>query len=379
MEQSAIHLLVIDDDPADYRILREMLVDCADPSFTMSHALCLDEGLAQIARGGFDAVILDLNLPDSVGFEGLTRIVREREDIPVIVMTGAADEALGREAIRNNAADYLVKGRADAGLVSRSIGYAIERKHNEIALQKSRKEVEELNRFLEQRADELARANKELEAFSYSVSHDLRNPLNAITTCAEVLIRDSGSGLSNDSNQALGHIMTSANRMAQVITDLMTLSNISRKVLASEKTDLSLIAKNILGELRDSVPHRRARFDVAPGLSAVGDPGLLRIVVENLLRNAWKFTQTREEARIEFGIMNRNGRPCYFIRDNGVGFNAKDADKLFTPYKRLHSQQEFKGSGIGLAIVKRIIHRHHGEIWAAAEKDKGAAFYFQLP
>jgi signal transduction histidine kinase len=124
--------------------------------------------------------------------------------------------------------------------------------------------------------------------------------------------------------------------------------------------------------------NREVRFEVASGLVANGDPGLFRLMLENLIRNAWKFTSKRKNARIEFGQMEKNGRPCFFIKDNGVGFDEKDSEELFKPYKRLHSQQEFKGSGIGLAIVKRIVNRHGGEIWAEGEKDKGATFYFYL-
>jgi light-regulated signal transduction histidine kinase (bacteriophytochrome) len=185
--------------------------------------------------------------------------------------------------------------------------------------------------------------------------------------------------LNKDSKEALGHIIKSAGRMAQVITDLMKLSNISRRILANEQTDLSEMAKSFLEELTMADKSRDVRFHVTPGIVVSGDPGLFRLLMENLIRNAWKFTANRQGALIEFGVMQKEGKAVYFIRDNGVGFDGKEADRLFKPYQRLHSQREFKGSGIGLAITKRIVNRHGGEIWAEGEKDKGATFYFQLP
>ncbi|MFH0918874.1 MAG: ATP-binding protein, partial [Fibrobacterota bacterium] len=233
-------------------------------------------------------------------------------------------------------------------------------------------------RALEQHAMEMAHMNKELEAFSYSVAHDLRNPLHSILLCAEILATDSGPALNKDAKVALNHIMSSANRMAQVITDLMTLSSTSRQSMNNEEIHLSEIAGNFMEELKSSDTSRKVRFDVKPGLTANGDPGLIRILLENLIRNAWKFTSTRTDAHIEFGALEKDGRECYFIRDNGVGFNQKDADRMFTPFQRLHSQKEFKGTGIGLAIVQRIAVRHGGNVWAEGEQGKGATINFCL-
>ncbi len=236
--------------------------------------------------------------------------------------------------------------------------------------------LKELNRSLEQRAADLFLANKDLEAFSYSVSHDLRNPLNAITTNIEVLSMELGSEIGKDTRSALDYIILGAGRMAQVISDLLTLSGISRKEIKSERVDLSLIVQNFLTELKTSNPNREVEVKVKPGLTVDGDPGLLRIFLENLIRNAWKFSSQRKRSIIEFGELDKEGQHCYFIRDNGAGFDMAEKGRLFKPFQRLHDLTEYKGSGIGLAIAKRIVEKHNGTIWAEGEKDKGATIFF---
>ncbi|OGK06359.1 MAG: hypothetical protein A2519_08815 [Candidatus Raymondbacteria bacterium RIFOXYD12_FULL_49_13] len=262
--------------------------------------------------------------------------------------------------------------RDSTNTVIRSVGMV----HDITGQARARKKIQELNQFLEKQMNELALANKELEAFSYSVSHDLRNPLNAIITNIEVLSMEAGPTLGTDGKQAMDHIRQSVDRMARVISDLMTLSNISRRALTSETVNMSEMALAFFHELRATDQGRTVHIDIQPGLTVTGDPGLLRIMMENLVRNAWKFTSTKSETRIEIGVMEQKGRHCYFIRDNGVGFDPKESDSLFKAYHRLHSQKEFKGSGIGLATVKRIVDRMGGLVWAESGKEKGATFYF---
>ncbi len=242
-----------------------------------------------------------------------------------------------------------------------------------------RQRIESLNRFLTNRTEELMAANNELKAFSYSISHDLRNPLNAIITCAEILSMEAGQKLDPDSRTALSYISKSANRMSQVITDLLTLSSISRQEMKKESVDISCITNIFAEELKTSNPHREVVFSIQPGIVVNADPGFIRILLENLLRNAYKFTSGKNVALIEFGAKDSDRGRDYYIKDNGVGFDMADADKLFKPYHRLHSQQEFKGSGIGLAIAKRIVEKHGGTIWAQSEKNNGATFFFCLP
>jgi len=246
-----------------------------------------------------------------------------------------------------------------------------------------RKRVEEavsrLNEDLDRRAAELEAANKELEAFSYSVSHDLRAPLRAIDGFSHALLEDYTDRLDAVGKDYLQRVRTGSQRMAQLIDDMLKLSRVTRAELRREEVDLSALAQEIIAELLRAQPGREVEFTVASGLRAHGDPKLLRIALENLLGNAWKFTGKRSEARIEFGMTHRDGGAAYFARDNGVGFDMAYANKLFGAFQRLHDSSEFPGTGIGLATVQRVIHKHGGKVWAEGEVEKGATFYFSLP
>ena len=245
-------------------------------------------------------------------------------------------------------------------------------------LSNKEKRLQSANARLQATTAELTASNAELKAFSYSVAHDLRNPLHSIMGCSEVLALDCGTKLDDDGKRALESIGRSAERMSQVIDDLLALSKITQRELHREAVDLSEIVRKFCEELKTSAPHRAVEFAIQPGLIANADAGLMRIIFENLIRNAWKFTSTQAHTRIEFGSTNENGSTTYFVRDNGVGFDMMYADRLFKPFVRLHSDSEFKGTGIGLATVKRIVDKHGGEVWAEGEKNKGATVYFRI-
>jgi signal transduction histidine kinase len=244
-----------------------------------------------------------------------------------------------------------------------------------------------LERKVAERTAEVARRNtdlevlnKELEAFSYSVAHDLRSPLITIDGFTQVLLENTVDSLDEPNRKHLERITTAVRRMHRLINDLLGLSKIVRAPFHNDTVDLSRAAREIIRNLHDSAPARIADFTIAEGMVVQGDPGLLRIVLENLLSNAWKFTARQERAQIEFGTgTDREGRTVYFVRDNGAGFDPKYAAKLFSPFQRLHSEAQFAGTGIGLATVQRIVHRHGGEIWAESAVNCGAGFYFTLP
>jgi signal transduction histidine kinase len=229
-----------------------------------------------------------------------------------------------------------------------------------------------------QRTQELTYANQELESFSYSVSHDLRAPLRAIDGFSQALLEDEGERLSAQGRQLLQRLRAAATRMGQLIDDLLQLSRVGRSEMRRERVDLSALAHHVAEELQRSEPGRDVRFDIAEGLEAQGDARLLRVALENLLGNAWKFTSRCPTARIELFAENREGRPLYTVRDNGVGFNMAYAGKLFSPFQRLHKATDFPGTGIGLATVQRIVHRHGGSIEAEAGPGTGATFRFTL-
>jgi len=225
---------------------------------------------------------------------------------------------------------------------------------------------------------ELEEANKELEAFSYSVSHDLRAPLRSIDGFSQALLEDYADKLDDQGREYLRRIRAASQRMAQLINDLLTLSRVTRAEIHFEEVDLSTIVENIAAELKESQPNRDVKFIIAQNVKAYGDSHLLRIVLENLLSNAWKFTSKHKNAVIEFGAKESDGKRVYFVRDDGAGFDMAYVDKLFVPFQRLHEQDEFEGTGIGLATVQRIVHRHGGMVWAEGEVEKGATFYFTL-
>lgn len=267
----------------------------------------------------------------------------------------------------------------DRGLLHEWIGTADDIDDRRRAIE----EIQRLNAELEQRVSvrtaELERANRELEAFSYSVSHDLRTPLRAIDGFSQALLEDYGEQFDASGRDYIARVRAGAQRMGRLIDDLLMLARVSRGDFIEETLDLTAMAEDVVAELRTDDPERAVKVDIAPGLTAFGDSRLMRVALENLFSNAWKYTSKRDEARIEFGLCpEKYGDDCYVVKDNGAGFDMTYVDKLFGAFQRLHDATEFPGTGIGLATVQRIIHRHGGRIWAEAEIGEGAAFYFTL-
>ncbi len=235
---------------------------------------------------------------------------------------------------------------------------------------------EELEQRVRERTAELEWTNKELAAFTYSVSHDLRAPLRSIEGFSEAVLEDHGQYLDEEGRNYLERVVAASRRMSDLIDDLLKLSRVTRQELHRDRVDLSAMVEAYARYLQEQDPQREAAFIVAPGLYATGDAALLRIALENLLDNAWKFTNGNAKAQIEFGSVTQNGKNSFFISDNGVGFEAEHAKKIFNAFQRLHSSEEYPGTGIGLSIVQRIIERHGGIIWAESSPGKGSVFYF---
>lgn len=243
---------------------------------------------------------------------------------------------------------------------------------------KAEADVTQLNANMAARNQELESVNKELDAFNYSVSHDLRAPLRTVSGFSRIVYEDYADKLDAQGRDYLARIKNGSDRMSQLIEDLLRLSHISRQNIERMDYDLSTLAFTVVNNLHESAPARNVEVVVAEGLRAVVDPSLMKIALTNLLDNAWKFTSNTENARIEFGATEKDSKIVYFVKDNGAGFDPAYAEKMFLPFQRLHSEKEFEGTGIGLAIVERIIRRHEGSVWAEGEIGKGATISFTL-
>ena len=259
----------------------------------------------------------------------------------------------------------------------------LEDKSRELYL--SRESLQSANSLLKRQTQELERmnsqlgaANKELEAFSYSVSHDLRAPLRTMDGFSQLILEKYPDKMDDQGKHYLERIRAGCTRMSQLIQDMLTLSRLSRCELRYDEVNLSGLAKLVTTELSESDHTRTVEFLITDGLTAYGSKDLLHIVLENLLGNAWKFTSKHPHGKIEFGLMERDGERAYYVRDDGAGFDMAHVEQLFGVFQRLHRATEFSGTGIGLASVQRIIHRHKGRIWAEGEVERGAAFYFTI-
>lgn len=372
------------------------------------------EALRAALENDFAVILLDVRLPDVDGFD-TAKLLRDRErtrHTPIIFLTGIdKDDRQVSRGYSLGAVDYIFKP-ADPDILRAKVGVFID-------LYQKNRQIEELNRSLEKRVrkrtleleranEELARevrereqaeeevralnaaleervrartaeleaANEELRAFSYSVSHDLRAPLRKIAYFSEILLDDFADGLEKDARDYLARIHKCGGQMNSLIDDILKLSRISREQMEFTEVDISELAREVMDELRRSDPNRAVDIRIETNMTASCDRSLLRIALDNLFSNAWKFTTRNPDARIEMGT---GGEDSFFVRDNGAGFKMGDVHKLFQPFQRLHPASEYPGTGIGLAIVNRIIRRHGGRIWAEGAQGTGAVFTFTLP
>jgi two-component system NtrC family sensor kinase len=379
------------DDSLTY--LHEVAAQLRQEGYDVIPARSGEEALELLSVQSVDCILLDLVMPGLSGQETCRRIKGSSawRDIPLIMHTALEERGAMIEGINAGADDYIAKS-SDLDVLCARVRAQLRRKQFEdenrnIREQLLQKEVEvvaansarELAEIRATFVDELKSKNIELEAFSYSVSHDLRAPLRSIDGFSKLLLDGYADKLDAKGQDFLHLVRESAQRMGELIDDLLLLSRVGRADLSRDQIDLSEIARSVSEELKKKDPDRHVKWCIEDQLLVEADGGLMRVAFDNLLGNAWKFTSKASAPQIEVGTDQQEGVPVFFVRDNGAGFNMVYAEKLFSPFQRLHTESEFEGTGIGLATVHRIVDRHGGRIWAESAVGRGATFYFTIP
>ena len=379
------------DDSLTY--LHEVAAQLREEGYDVIPARSGEEALELLAVQNVDCILLDLVMPGLSGQETCRRIKGSAawRDIPLIMHTALEEQDAMIEGINAGADDYIAKSsdlevlraRVRAQLrrkqfedENRNIREQLLQKELEVAVANSARELAETRAAF---VEELERKNRELEAFSYSVSHDLRAPLRSIDGFSQLLLEDHADKLDAKGRDYLRRVCESAKRMGELIDDLLLLSRVGRAELTRDRIDISGIARAVFEEWQKKDANRSVQVRIAEGLTAKADGRLARVALDNLLGNAWKFTAKVLKPRIEVGVEHKEGGAVFFVRDNGAGFDMTYAENLFRPFQRLHEESDFPGTGIGLATVHRIIDRHGGRIWAEGRVGEGATFYFTLP
>jgi two-component system, sensor histidine kinase and response regulator len=379
-----VNILLVDDQPANLVALEAMLQVLGQNLITATSGR---EALKWLLTHDFAVILLDVKMPDMDGFE-TAALIRERDKsrhTPILFLTAA--DSTQTQAVRGyavGAVDYLIKPVVPEFVRSKVAVFVELAKKTQLLRRQAQllAESEQAARELAEARAELVRdlehKNRELESFSYAVSHDLRAPLRRIESFSRAILESQAEKLDDAGRKFLSRVREASQHMSQLIDDVLYLSRVTRAELREQEVNLSDVASLTLDQLHDGEPDRVVERKIRPAVIVSGDGQLLRIAMKNLLENAWKFTSREPRAKIEFGVIHGPAEPSYFIRDNGAGFDMAYAGRLFGPFQRLHPQHEFPGSGIGLATVQRIIHRHGGRVWAEAGVGQGATFHFTL-
>jgi two-component system sensor histidine kinase/response regulator len=361
-------LLIVDDEEAQMKALS---VTLQDEGFVTQGFTSPRQALAALRPGHFDLLLTDLSMPEMDGLDLLRAALEIDPDLVVVLMTGHGTIDTAVEAMKSGALDYILKP-----FKLRAILPVLERA---LAMRRLRRENAALARRVAERTAELEAANKELDSFSHSVSHDLRAPLRHIDGFARILAENFSGSMPPEALRHLKVITDGVDKMRQLIEDLLRFSRLGRQPLSLRPVEPVAMARQAFDEMTRENPGRRIDFRIGEAPSCMADPALLRQVFANLFSNAFKFTRGRAVAEIEFSSRREGGETVYYIRDNGTGFDMNHVDKIFGVFQRLHSAEEFEGTGVGLSLVQRIVQRHGGRIWAQAAVGQGATFSFTLP
>jgi signal transduction histidine kinase len=379
-----IKILLIEDSLFATRLAKQMLTEAESPQF-VTELKCADRlstGLKHLDEEEIDIVLLDLTLPDSHDLETFTTVQSKTRDVPIVVMSGLEDEKLAIEAVQRGAQDYLVKGQIDSNLLKRSILYAIERNRVEKELRRYREHLEELveERTAELKAivEALERSNKDLEQFAYVASHDLQEPLRMVASYVQLLERRYKDRLDSDAKEFITFAVDGATRMQKLINDLLSYSRISTRGKEFKDTDSKYALDQAIENLRMAIKDSGARitYDKLPEISS--DESQLIQLFQNLIDNAIKF-RSQEVPHIHISARDNRSEWLFSVQDNGVGIDPQHAERIFVIFQRLHEREKYPGTGIGLAICKRIVERHGGRIWVESEPGKGSTFFFTIP
>ncbi|MBF0338495.1 MAG: response regulator [Nitrospirae bacterium] len=356
-------ILVVDDTASNLRLLTDILVGAG---YRVRPASDGELALSSVRAVVPALILLDITMPNLDGLEVCRRLKANAatRDIPVIFISALTETRSITQAFEVGGVDYITKPFEPPEVLARVNTHLNQRR---------------LQQKLQEQTRELAAANTELEAFTYAVSHDLRAPLRAIDGYTVAVLEDYADRLDDEGRELLQSLRQNSQDMYGLINGLLRLSRSTRGALSPERVNLSVMADEIMKSLQRAEPQRRVSCHIAPGLEVYGDPVLLKTALENLIGNAWKYTAKTPEPHIEFTAQAQADGLVYSVGDNGAGFDMRYVDNLFKPFRRLHKTEEFSGSGIGLATVQRIVLRHGGRIWAVAEVDKGATFYFTIP
>ena len=366
-DRAPVRILVVDDEAAHAKALAVALsahgfapVECHSPN----------DAMTQLRLSAFDLLLTDMSMPEMDGIT-LLRLAKEIDpDMTGIIMTGDGTIDSAVEAMKAGAADYIQKPFR--------LSQVLPVLQRALAMRDLRVENAALERRLRARSADLEDSNRELESFSFSVAHDLRAPLRTIDGFSRILLEDFAAGLPAEAQQLLAVVRATAQEMNRLIADLLAFSRLGRQPLAREVVDVGQLVAIAVEGLRRDFAGREVEVIIGELLPCTADEPMLRQVFVNLLSNALKFTRTRERAMIEVDSVRIGGEMTFRVRDNGVGFDPKQAGKLFGIFQRLHPASEFEGNGVGLSLAQRIVHRHGGRIWAESEPDRGATFLFTL-